>query len=56
VQALRTALADVVADASLCSMRATLLLDDVVCDPNASFERVEELEGFAERHGYHVLC
>jgi ABC-type phosphate/phosphonate transport system substrate-binding protein len=56
VQALRTALADVMTDASLGSMRETLLLDGMVCDPNISFERVEELEGFAERHGYHVLC
>jgi ABC-type phosphate/phosphonate transport system substrate-binding protein len=56
VQALRTALADVVTDASLCSMRETLLLDDVVCDPDTSFERVEELEGFAERHAYRVLA
>jgi ABC-type phosphate/phosphonate transport system substrate-binding protein len=56
VQALRTALADVVADASLGSVRETLLLDSVACDPNPSFERVEELEGFAERHAYRVLA
>jgi ABC-type phosphate/phosphonate transport system substrate-binding protein len=56
VQALRTALADVVADASLGSLRETLLLDNVLRDPNPSFERVEELEGFAERHAYRVLA
>jgi ABC-type phosphate/phosphonate transport system substrate-binding protein len=56
VQALRTALADVMTDASLSSMRETLLLEGVVCDPDASFERVEALEGFAQRHGYPVLC
>ena len=56
VRALRTALADVMVDASLSSMRETLLLDHVVCDPNTSFERVEELEGFAERHAYRVLA
>jgi ABC-type phosphate/phosphonate transport system substrate-binding protein len=56
VQALRTALADVVSDGSLGSMRETLLLDDVVCDPDTSFERVQELEGFAERHAYRVLA
>ena len=56
VQALRTALAEVMTDASLSSMRDTLLLDDVVCDPNPSLARVEALQGFAERHAYPVLA
>ena len=41
-------------DASLSSMRDTLLLDNVACDPNTSFERVEEPEGFAERHAHRI--
>jgi ABC-type phosphate/phosphonate transport system substrate-binding protein len=56
VRALRSALADVMTDASLSSMRETLLLDDVACDAHTTFERVEELEGFAERHAYRVLA
>jgi hypothetical protein len=55
LRSLHSALADIMTDAALSSLRETLLLEGVLCDPNSSFERVEELEGFAQRHGYHVL-
>jgi ABC-type phosphate/phosphonate transport system substrate-binding protein len=56
MQALRSALADVMTDASVSSVRETLLLDGVAYNPNTSFDRVEELEGIAKRHGYYDLC
>lgn len=56
VQALRTALADVMTDASLRRLRETLLLEGVASDPDASFERVEALERFAAHQAYPQLA
>jgi ABC-type phosphate/phosphonate transport system substrate-binding protein len=56
LQALRTALVDIMLDSSLSPVRKSLLLDGMACDPDTSFGRVKELEGFAQRHAYRVLA